>query len=173
MLLGFSILLLYGVKKYRNSSKENFLINDIYKNSLEWAQISDIIKSQKYEYYLLFYFKNICLNCPSGDIILKLNDLHKLYDYLYIVVMLPEEFSENDIKNLEANLEIKYRLVKITKSFSEKWNRWLSRGNKKGLYYGAILLDREGQIILNLLIKKENERNYFDKLIKKMANNVK
>lgn len=185
LLIGFAILLIAGgiylfqsrgVKiKKQKAGFINFVNNgENIRNIKELSKIWQVIQTGTYDYYLISFFKDICMTCPSGIIIKKLKDIYKLYEQLNILALLSDDFTDRDIHNLKVNLGIEFQLEKASKELSDKWNKWIKEYEKPRLNYIAFLMDKRGNIIETLKPLEENKFfRFIESQINKETNNDK
>lgn len=127
-----------------NYFKENEYIKDIGWLSLCWQ----IIKKEKKDYFIVAIFNSICNECLSGAIVHKLVDLYAdNRDHLYVLGIIPDDYKDNDIENLENFLNIEFHIERADPEFKKKWDALVSEYSEAELTNILFLVDSEGKLI--------------------------
>jgi hypothetical protein len=167
-----------GVKPYLMNILENKKFSISYfikegentKNFKWFKQISDIIMNEKAEYFVISMFIDICMTCLSGQIINKLNELHKLNNSnFFFLTILPTTFTKQDIKNLKNQLRINFKIIIADENLSHKWNQLIKEFRISDLTNIVFLVNKKGEIIKVAEPNCQCFKDFFDFLYKKMG----
>jgi len=84
---------------------------------------TDIIqKNNEINNFAFVYLGSICLSCPSGWLVYKLDSLQSVTLKTKYIILLPEEFTENDISNLKSNNSLKLDFMNVGAEFQQLIN---------------------------------------------------
>jgi hypothetical protein len=135
------------------------------KNLREFAwfsHLNTILENEDAEYYIISLFNSICASCISGQIVEKLKKIHERVNPLfYCLVILSEDFSDNDLANLKSQLDIQFKLMKADNKLNEKWNQLSNEFSSSDLNNILILIDGRGQVIKTAEPKFESIKDFF------------
>lgn len=137
---------------------------------IDWfEQLWKIIDREKtYNYYLISMFTRVCMNCPSGWIIDSLKELYKLSNNsIYFLIILSDNFSENDVRNFKVNLGIKFSVIKADRKLANKWDHLLEEFRESDLNNIVFLIDKHGQVLSAM------QSNYQEEFFNYLYNKVK
>ena len=132
-------------------------------NNISWfTQVVEIIrKDSKYNNYIISMFNELCNTCLNGQII---NNLMKSYEEnhgsSYYLIMLSDNFSENDINNFKKFLKIRFPVVIAEESLSAKWYQLAEEFGKSKLNNLVFFINRNGDILS--LMDPHNQDDFFD-----------
>lgn len=122
-------------------------------------------KEREYDYFIISMFTNICMGCPSGWIVNELKKLHELFGHsMYFLIILSDDFNENDIDNLKTILKIKLPVIKADEILLKKWNQLNTELGKSRPNNIVFLLNKKGQILI--VMKPPQQKEFFNHLIR-------
>lgn len=110
-------------------------------------QINRFLQQENRPYYLISIFNSVCMNCPSGYLIEKMKDLYKINGKVHFLMILPENFTDNDLDNLRTNLGIGFPIKRMDKKLSEKLNKFKNKERITLFPYIVFITDRTGKVI--------------------------
>lgn len=133
---------------------EYFSISDFIKvnenvKEISWLeQVEDILRNNKKDYYIVSLFTKICDTCSGG---LSIGVLKKKYserkDTIYIIGLLHNSYSEDDLSILKSQLEINFDMSRADNILSEKWDSLISQFREDDLTDIVFIMDKSGRIL--------------------------
>lgn len=138
-------------------------------DEINWLeQLKHIInKGNKYEFYIVSIFTDICMSCESGILINKLKKLYEINkNNICFISIVDQSFNDNDIENMKNNLGIKYQIIRAERKLSDKWNNLKKNYQEKYLDFIIFVLNKEKTIVKILDRKNNNEKEFFNFLHK-------
>ena len=120
-----------------------------------------IEKNEKNKNFIISMFTNICIDCPSGNLV---NELKKSYKQLNqsvdFHVILSDSYNENDINNLKELLKIEFPVIIADENLMKKWI-WLTLGIEESKISNIVfLLDKKGKI--TRVMKPNQYKEFFN-----------
>jgi hypothetical protein len=117
--------------------------------SLYWlSQVSDLMKSETRDYYLVAMFRNICQGCGSGSIIRALNEVYReKEERVDIICLVNNSFNDSDIRSLRSQLGINYHVAMANESLSAKWEALVREYSAPELTDIVILVNSRGRVL--------------------------
>lgn len=144
------------VKKYLTQMIKNktfdistFIMERENVKNVEWLnRCSKIVEQEDREYYIFSMFTSICSGCPSGRLIKRLTEIHSLSeDRIYVLSIVPENFTDIDIENFKNFLGIDFTVERADKKLNEIWENQISEYSESDLTNILFLIDRNGKIV--------------------------
>jgi len=159
-------------KKNRVIKKKKFFVSNYIKlgenvkNNDFLKPLAKVIEGEEYfDYYVMSMFDNVCTACQTGKLINRLKELHKLDStYIYFLIILSDNYNENDINNFKTHLKISIPVIRADKQLSNNWNQLMKEFSNIELNNIIFLMDKKGKIIK--LMEPDNREEFFSYLSK-------
>jgi len=135
-------------------------------NFNEFKCISEHIrKNEEYNHFIISMFNNICMDCPSGRILKELITSHEIInDSVSFLVILSENYDENDIENMKDIFKIKFPIIKADEGLLKKWKYLDTKTGTSKLSNIVFLVDKNGKVVE--VMKPPFQKEFFSNLIR-------
>jgi len=87
-------------------------------------------KDNEINKFVFIYLGSICISCPSGWLVHKLDSLQSEASDIKYVILLPDEFTKNDITNIKFNNLFKLDFINVSTEFQRLINTKRSLKNR-------------------------------------------
>lgn len=116
------ILLSFLIFNNNNSDSLNVPIKtdeNIFDNEYFSFLKSKVKNVEGFAKFVYIYLGDICMSCLSGELLLKLNDQQKERNSIKYYILLPTEFTKNDLDNLRNNYSLQLEFLNVGHSFDQ------------------------------------------------------
>ncbi len=153
------------LKKFINGtsiSVEDYISPGMNIRDIEWfSQIERIkFRHSDQDHFVLCLLLNVCLSCPSGKLVLRLKELRAGHPEIMPIIILPQNYTQNDRDNLQANMELDFCVELADSLFQEQWDKYMLTHGQAVWNQVVMLINSDG-LIENVMQSDCNCLNQF------------
>jgi len=127
-------------------------------------------KYDQIDNFIFIYLGSICMTCPTGWLVYKIDSLQKEVSNVKYVILLPDEFNENDISNIKSNNSFKLEFINVSSEFQQFINKNISDKNRYP-FSGLTIVTNRNSIVLHTEYLNNKGIGLKEKL-EKLVNNL-
>lgn len=132
------------------------------------SSIESQILETNSKYYVIALFNQICIGCPSGQLIKRLDKIQRnskssLMPYVYLL----DNFTEIDLGNLKSHLDLNLPIKIADSKMSNVWRFLIDKHGENQMNNIFCLINENGEVLD--VMEPSKPRNFFSRLIKLSA----